>query len=522
MAQFSGVLRNAGDGARYFTDDSGRAIYLTGAHTWANLVDGWLSHGVNDPTAPPFDFTAYLNYLQDRNHNFIRLWTQHMTRTDFSAENGLPAGSKIYYASPSPWRRTGPGTANDGGARFDLTQFNDAYFQRLRDRVIAARARGMYVGIVLFEGYALRRKNGGLGWNYHPFHAANNVNGINGDPNGDGYGSEAHTLQLPAITALQQAYIRRVVDAVNDLDNVLYEISNEEGNRMGGTTARDWQYAMMDYLRAYQATRPRQHPVILSCIYNADNSTANHAWLTDSAADGIAPYGAATLKDNPPIPPAGKVHFADTDHIWGVGGSADWAWKAFLRGYNPLYMDSWNNPDYPHAAREETNAAMGHTLAYARRMNLASMAPRIDLSSTAYALAQPGVEYLFYQPGTGAFTVTLAAGTYVFEWFNPGAGAVAQMGTLTGTGSAQSVAAPFGGPAVLYLVAIAADQVAMASFSPDGGSFNDSVAVTISCSTAVADIRYTTDGTEPTETSPRYAGPLTLTMTTTLRARSAL
>jgi len=297
-AQINGVLRPGGANPRYFTDDSGRAIYLTGAHTWANLVDGWLSHGVNNPSPPPFDFDGYLDCLQARHHNFIRLWTQHMTRTDFSEESGLPAGSKFYYASPSPWVRTGPGTALDGGAKFDLTQFNDAYFDRLRERVLAARARGMYVGTVLFEGYALRKKNAGLGWNYHPFHAANNVNGINGDPNGDGCGSEAHTLQAP-------------------------------GDRV---------------------------------------------WI------------------------------ADTDHIWGIGGSRDWVWKMFLRGYNPIYMDSWNNPDYPHTEREEVAVAMGQTRAFAQRINLAGMTPQNALASTGYALAAPGSQYLFYQPETGAFS----------------------------------------------------------------------------------------------------------------------
>jgi len=38
---------------------------------------------------------------------------------------------------------------------------------------------------------------------------------------------ETHSLLDPTVIALQEAYVRQVVDAVNDLDNVLYEISNE-------------------------------------------------------------------------------------------------------------------------------------------------------------------------------------------------------------------------------------------------------------------------------------------------------
>jgi hypothetical protein len=84
-------------------------------------------------------------------------------------------------------------------------------------------------------------------------------------------------------------------------------------------------------------------------------------------------------------------------------------------------------------------------------MNLAAMAPRNELSSTAYCLADPGSEYLVYQPGDGGFSVTLAAGAYAFEWFNPAAGAVAGTGSVEAAGGERSFAAPFPGEAVLYL-----------------------------------------------------------------------
>lgn len=34
-----GALRVHPDNPRYFADDSGEAVYLTGSHTWANLQD---------------------------------------------------------------------------------------------------------------------------------------------------------------------------------------------------------------------------------------------------------------------------------------------------------------------------------------------------------------------------------------------------------------------------------------------------------------------------------------------------
>ena len=71
--------------------------------------------------------------------------------------------------------------------------------------------------------------------------------------------------------------------------------------------------------------------------------------------------------------------------------------------------------------------------------------------------------------------------------------------------------------------ALATPGIAVASaptVSPAAGSYADSVTVTLATSTVDAAIRYTTNGTEPTETSALYSAPLTFTATTTLRARA--
>lgn len=56
------------------------------------------------------------------------------------------------------------------------------------------------------------------------------------------------------------------------------------------------------------------------------------------------------------------------------------------------------------------------------------------------------------------------------------------------------------------------------TFSPAGGSYTGSVEVTLTTSTAGADIYYTTDGSEATASSTPYSAPFTLTETTTVNA----
>lgn len=60
--------------------------------------------------------------------------------------------------------------------------------------------------------------------------------------------------------------------------------------------------------------------------------------------------------------------------------------------------------------------------------------------------------------------------------------------------------------------------VATPTFSPSSGSFSDSVEVSINTVTPGATIHYTLDGSAPTEASPIYTTPITLTTTTTIKA----
>ncbi|MCH8149100.1 MAG: hypothetical protein IH987_14145, partial [Planctomycetes bacterium] len=178
---------------------------------------------------------------------------------------------------------------------------------------------------------------------------------INGDPNGDGKGLETHTLQIPAVTALQEAYVRKVIDTVNDLDNVLYEITNESG-----AYSTEWQYHMINYIKNYEANnKPKRHPVGMTFQFKGGNNST----LFNSPADWISPNASGGYRDNPPAADGSKVIISDTDHICGVCESDrlnyTWAWKSFLRGLNPIYMDPYSNPRF--SADESVPRAMGHT-----------------------------------------------------------------------------------------------------------------------------------------------------------------
>jgi hypothetical protein len=433
------------DNPRYFQNKAtGEVVYLTGSHTWANLVD----IGPKDPP-PQFDFNAYLDWMQKLNHNFIRMWTWEIVTWNTRANNE----DKVHTAAPQPWARTGQGAALDGKPKFDLQKFNSTYFDRLRSRVCAARDRGIYVSIMLFEGWGLQFAPGA--WDGHPFHPQNNINGIDGDLNKDGKGLEIYTLARREsggqagrdVTALQEAYVRKVIDTVNDLDNVLYEISNE--NHPPST---EWQYHIIRYIKEYEKTKPKQHPVGMTFQYGGGKNQT----LFESPADWISPNPEGGYRDDPPPADGKKVVLNDTDHLWGIGGNQQWVWKSFLRGHNPIFMDPYEGVvlgDHLDPKWDPIRHSLGYTLMYARKMNLAAMLPQGDLASTKYCLANPGKEYLVYNSAAeGPITVNLKAGTYNCEWFNPSNGKIESTNTIEAKDGDQTFEPPFKGDAVLYIV----------------------------------------------------------------------
>lgn len=457
----SGPLRVHPKNPRYFTDGSGKAIYLTGSHIWNNLTD----MGSTSPPSP-FDFQAYLDFLEANGHNFIRLWRWELSSmaTDFPH---LPK-----YWDPHPWPRSGPGVAKDGGPRFDLSKFNPTYFDRLRARVLAARDRNIYVSIMLFEGCLLRTRPSQ--WAGHPMNAANNVNGINGDSNADGFGLEIQTSKVAAVLDLQKAYVRKAVDTVNDLDNVLYEISNES---QSSPELLEWQEQMIRYVRQIEAGKPKQHPVGMTDVIGGpkQNNPLNGDLFASSAdwiSPGVVTWGPKDVYSlDPPAVSGKKVEILDSDHTWNNAcGSwssekrADraWVWKSFLRGYHVLYMDplDLSRPDrileYARgnaAAVLSARRGMGQALAFSEKINLAAMTPQGGLSTTGYCLATPGKEYLAYQPAAGAFQMQIDAPegvSFAVEWFDPKSGRAFPGKPLTDRGKI-TFEPPFAGDAVLYL-----------------------------------------------------------------------
>jgi hypothetical protein len=248
----------------------------------------------------------------------------------------------------------------------------------------------------------------------------------------------------------------------------------------------EWQYWVIDVVKRHEQERGYEsHPIGITMQFPVVDQTrvndplfrSKAEWISPGYDDEIFAQGGHPMApgsppsrwlDNPPPGEGRKVVITDTDHY---SGSADalWAWKSFLRGHHPILMDygiiaGVNPPDPstgspgvpPYAAFEAARYAMGDTLRYADQMNLIAMEPRGDLTSTGFALANPGNEYLILRPEEkqDPFAVKLERGTYSVEWFNVNSRAAqsAEPVTVKRAGNT-TFKSPFSeaGPSVLYL-----------------------------------------------------------------------
>jgi hypothetical protein len=415
---------------RYFTDGRGRAVLLTGSHTWTVLQDAGRSY-----PPEPFDWPGWLERLAALGHSCFRMWT-------WEQATGVAHDPEEFVFDPLPWMRTGPGVALDGRPIFDLDRFDDRYFVRLRSRVADAGRAGIYVAVMLFQGWSVEWKPFSLAvgrnpWLGHPLHRANNRNGVDGDPGNTGEGLATHTLRLPAVQERQHAYVSRVVETVGDLPNVLYEVSNEDQ-----ASAEDdaWQDEVLLWIAAAErALGFAPHPRLRTVQWP---SPPSHASLLASPAEAVSftsPGNHGTgLEDfcgDPPVADGRKVSLLDTDHLWGVGGDASWVWRAALRGHNPLFMDPWEGDFVAHGPfGTDARQAMGVARALLEGLGLDRLVPAPECASSRFALADADRSTVVaLVPDRDAITVDVRGGArYRLRWVHKTSGLGHGGGHVTG------------------------------------------------------------------------------------------
>ena len=163
--------------------------------------------------------------------------------------------------------------------------------------------------------------------------AANNVNNIScdtgeGSAHINGNCEELSTLLSGVnganILAIQDAYARKVIDTLNDIDPIIWEITNENqnGTSYGTLNSLAWTNHMTDLVHSYEATGGRKAHLVWMSPYpettSANMFSNTHADITSPYCEGASP---PVNWDTNPTANDGKsaisIRFIDSDHQGG-------------------------------------------------------------------------------------------------------------------------------------------------------------------------------------------------------------
>jgi hypothetical protein len=194
-----------------------------------------------------FNFDRYLETLQADGLNLTRVFSGAYVEPQgaFNIESNTLAPKAGRFIAP--WARSDqPGYAN-GGNKFDLNRWDDAYFKRLKDFIRKANECGVIVEMNLFCPMYEDKQ-----WALSPMNAANNVNGI-----GSVGKHDIHDLSKNgSLQGVQEKLVRKIVAELADFDNLYYEICNEP--YFGGVT-NEWQGRIADVIADAEKDLPKTH-----------------------------------------------------------------------------------------------------------------------------------------------------------------------------------------------------------------------------------------------------------------------
>lgn len=164
---------------------------------------------------PAFNIIRYLNTLHKEGMTYTRLFTG----TYFEKEGSFGIEKNTLAPAPGmallPWRRSNETGAICGGNKFDLNQWDENYFTRLKSFVEEAGKREIVVEVTLFSsiyGY----------WDIQVLNPKNNIN-----IKEELLQKDVQTLNNGTALKYQENVVRKIVSELNSFDNVIYEIQNE-------------------------------------------------------------------------------------------------------------------------------------------------------------------------------------------------------------------------------------------------------------------------------------------------------
>ena len=418
-----------------------------------------------------FDYKAYLDGLQSYGLNYTRIYPAAFIEPEgtFHPENTLAPKSENLI---QPWARSQKPGYSSGGNRFDLNRWDPEYFLRLKDFIAQAGARGIVVEVCFFNA-----QNKGS-WPMSPLYWKNNIQGEGRtDYNG------VQTLKHLDVLRRQEEFVRRIVQEVNEFDNVILEICDEP--TVYGTPralAGPWIGRLVEVVKQTESGLPKKHLLgqqMMGAIGGPIDFTSNadvsvivtqYIWQTpDEQVGGMKALDYVYGRNKP-------IDLNETGYYplasWYDGDKAGdvrvEAWEFMVGGGS-----SFNNLNGMFTVRDPAGKAAGNTPVLRTMQSLKQFIEGFDflkmrpdrsfvvsgMPAGVYyrGISERGEQYALYHHHSklkpyvytvvpGAYeerlVLDLPAASYKLDWVNPSTGAILSTETFVHSGGQRPLSTP--------------------------------------------------------------------------------
>ena len=253
------------DNPHYFQYNGKPVLLITSAEHYGALIN------------LDFDYIPYLDALRAQGLNNTRVFTGTYVEREkdikwMGYNNTLaPRPGRLIV----PWARSKVNGYFGGGNKFDLDKWDENYFNRLKDLITQASARGIFVELTLF-GNQYKDSI----WMNSPLYPGNNIQNVG--PSGPKSFLKFQTLQDEKLLARQDEFVIKVLHELNYFDNLYFEICNEPYNEVTDSVAViEWHNHMVTLITQVEASLPKKHLIATnqSVVYNSNVSVANYHYI---------------------------------------------------------------------------------------------------------------------------------------------------------------------------------------------------------------------------------------------------
>jgi hypothetical protein len=313
---------------------------------------------------------------------------------------------------------------------YDLTRWNDLYWERFERLLQTTEELSMVVEIEIWERHDKYRTRDQAGWERHPYNPDNNVNysaDESGLPTGEWTQDPGHPFfaTVPAlgnnelVLGYQRAFVDKILSHTFEYSHILYNMNNEtkESNEWGEYWAEyilrhaketGVEIYITDMQDAHDITDDSVIRMADSDLYTFVDISQNNFQSGDTHWERIQ-FIRDLLKDDPKPITSVKIYGADGApapvDFWGTTQDAkERFWRNIIGGVSAV---RFHRPRWGIGLNEDAQAHVKSAVMFANRMDIFNAEPRLDLlenrdPGSAWLLANPGTQYAVYFPAGGS------------------------------------------------------------------------------------------------------------------------